>query len=101
MIVSMTKEEILHLGELARIKLSDEEVSQFTTEIDAVLAYVSQINEIVADSEVTQVVGPVHNVFRDDVITNEPGEFSEAILAEMPKTDGVFLQVKKILNSGS
>ncbi|MAZ56465.1 Asp-tRNA(Asn)/Glu-tRNA(Gln) amidotransferase GatCAB subunit C [bacterium] len=94
----MTKEEIKHLGHLSRIKLDDAQVEKFNIEIDAVLEYVSQINEIVAEGELTKTVGPVQNIFREDVITNEPGSYTEVLLDEMPEKEGDLLKVKKILN---
>ena len=95
----MTKEDVLELGEMARIKLTDEEVEKFTTEIDSILGYVSAINDIVADyGALTKKVGPVHNVFREDEVTNTPGEYTEAITAAFPDKEGPYLKVKKILN---
>ena len=94
----MTKDDVQHLASLARIKLTDAELETFATEIDAVLQYVSAINDIVADADLTKKVGPVHNVFRADAVTNEPENFTEAISNEFPDSKGRFLKVKKILN---
>jgi aspartyl-tRNA(Asn)/glutamyl-tRNA(Gln) amidotransferase subunit C len=94
----MTKEEIKHLGTLSRIKLAEEEVSQLSGEIDSILNYVGQVNEIVADTSVTKTVGPVHNVLREDTVTNGPGTYSDDLIKAFPEKDGRFLKVKKILN---
>lgn len=94
----MTKEEVLHLGNLARIKLSDSEVEKFQQEIGDIIKYVSAIDGVVKDGALEKKVGPVFNVFRDDEVTNEPESFTEDLLAEMPHKDGRYLRVKKILN---
>lgn len=94
----MTKEDILHLGTLARIKLSDEEVAVLEKEITAILEYVSAVDAVVPDGSLEKKTGAVFNVFREDEITCEPGSYTEAILAEMPERDGQYLKVKKILN---
>lgn len=94
----MTKEDILHLGNLARIRLTDTEVEAFKTDITEILGYVGSVNEIVAASGVTKTVGARYNVFRDDVVTNEPNTYTETLLNEMPERDGRYLKVKKILN---
>lgn len=94
----MTREDILHLGTLARIKLTDAEVATLTSEIESILGYVSEVNKIVADSGVTKQVGARYNVFRDDVVTNKPNEYTNTLIAEMPVRDGRYLAVKKILN---
>lgn len=95
----MTKDEVLHLSRLARIRIDDDEVEQFTTEIEAILEYVSQLNDLVTPAALEKSVGAVHNVFREDEITNTPGEYTDAIMAEAPATKGRFLEVKKILKT--
>ena len=97
----MTKEEILHLGTLARIKLNDTEAEELNTEIESILNYVGAVNDIVADKELTKAVGPVHNVFREDEITNEPGAAADEIIEAFPEKKGRHLVVKKILNPDS
>lgn len=94
----MTKEEILHLGELARIRLTDDEVQKLQGDITNILEYVGVVNDVVTDAALEKKVGVVHNVFREDEITNEPGAYTQVLLAEMPETKGKFLKVKKILN---
>jgi Asp-tRNA(Asn)/Glu-tRNA(Gln) amidotransferase C subunit len=43
------------------------------------------------------VVGARFNVFRADEVTNQPDQYTEALLAEMPQTSGRLMKVKKIL----
>lgn len=94
----MKKADILQLGSLARIRLEDSEVASFGTDIQSILAYVSKIDELVTPTDMQKKVGPVYNIFRADVVTNQPGMYSEVLLAQMPDTKGDFLRVKKILN---
>jgi aspartyl/glutamyl-tRNA(Asn/Gln) amidotransferase C subunit len=42
----ITTEEIKHLGSLARIELEDGEVASLAKEVDSILAYVGQIQEV-------------------------------------------------------
>lgn len=94
----MTKEEILHLARLARIKMSDEEVLTMQNEIQSILEYVGQVNEIVADAELTKTAGPLRNVWRADRVTNEPGAHTADLVTAFPDRAGRYLKVKKILN---
>ena len=94
----MTKEEILHLAALSRIKMSDEEVDKFKDEIQSILEYVGTVNSIVADKEVKKTPGPVRNVFRSDEVTNEPGSYTKELTEAFPDRVGPYLKVKKILN---
>ena len=95
----MTKEEIVQLSTLARITLTEDEVETLQGEISSILEYVSQIDAVVDTGAVEKKVGPVHNVFREDEVTNKPEEHTETLMAEMPKTQGRFLKVPKILQN--
>lgn len=98
--LTMTKEEILHLSSLARIRLTDEEISDLETELPKIIDYVGVVSDIAGDDvDAEPQVGARHNVLRKDEITNEPGSFTEAILKEMPETKGSFMKVKKILQT--
>ncbi|MAZ29858.1 Asp-tRNA(Asn)/Glu-tRNA(Gln) amidotransferase GatCAB subunit C [bacterium] len=94
----MTKKEVQHLARLSRIAITDEEAETFTKEIDAILEYVSEVTEVAGTDALEPTVGAVHNVFRADEVTNEPNQYTDALLAAMPETDGRFMSVKKILN---
>lgn len=95
----MEQKDIMHLANLARIKISPEEAVSLSKDIEAVLAYVSTINNITADVSLTKKVGARFNVFRDDEVTNDADEFTQALLREAPKTEGRYLKVKKILQT--
>lgn len=94
----MTKEEILHLGLLARIELTDTEAETLKDDITNILSYVGKVQEI-ADEVPPKEVGAVHNVFRSDVPTDKPGQHTEAILAQAPKRHKNYVAVKKILST--
>ena len=94
----MTREEILHLATLSRIALTEDEVVRFTNELSAILSYVGTVQELAGDEAPSEpLLGDRHNIFRQDVVTNEPDAYTEAILNEMPETEGRYLKVKKIL----
>lgn len=97
----MTKEEILHLGTLSRIRIPENEVETFHREIESILEYVSAVDKLVDAGDLEKVPGPVHNVFRDDVVTNPSGAYTKDIVDSFPKKRGNYLEVKKILNPDS
>lgn len=96
----MTVEEIQHLGDLSRLALTDAEASAFSQEIDAILAYVSQVAAIAGDGSLPKKVGVVHNVFRKDEVTVTPGSYTDVLLAAAPDRDGAYVRVKKIIDQG-
>lgn len=93
----MQKEDILRLASLARIHITDDEATHLLGDIESVLSYVSEINEITANTEITKKVGPRFNVFRDDVVTNQGDSNTETLLQEVPKRKDRYVVVKKIL----
>lgn len=94
----MTKDDIVHLGKLSRLKLSPEEIDHFTSEIDAILEYVSTLEGIVSEAAPEAKVGPRCNVWRNDEVTNEPGKYSETIIKAFPNASGRYLEVPKIIS---
>lgn len=93
----MTKEEIRTLGSLSRIALTEQEIEVFNQEIDAILEYVSVVKNIAGTEGDTKSLGARYNVLRTDEVTNAPGQYTKSMLQAMPKTNGPFLAVKKIL----
>ena len=93
----ITREDIQNLAKLARIEIPDNETQGFTREVDAILNYVSQIEASSSSKGKDSDVPLLRNVFRDDVVTNEPGEYTESLLSNAPQREGNYLEVKKIL----
>ena len=91
----ITTTDIKNLANLARIEITEEEASSLTSEIDAILSYVGQIQNAVGD--VDNTLPKLHNVMRQDVVTNETSQYTEAILQNAPSREKKYLKVKKIL----
>lgn len=91
----MTNEDILKLGELAKIEIKPEEIESFKEDFESILGYIKQIESVdvgnVSPSYLTE------NVAREDVSKNTPGEFSSELLSSAPNTENGFIKVKKIL----
>ena len=90
----MDIKDVENLAELARIELSLEEKKELLSDMDSILGYVKQIEEVkVEDIEPDY---KVYNVWREDEII--PREFShELIVSQFPESQDGFLKVKKIL----
>ena len=94
----MKREEIAHLASLSRIRVTDAELEKLEAELSSIVSYVSAISDITGDdADTAPQLGARHNVFRKDEVTNEPGDYTEALIAEMPDKDGRYMKVKKIL----
>ncbi|MEW2011963.1 MULTISPECIES: Asp-tRNA(Asn)/Glu-tRNA(Gln) amidotransferase subunit GatC [Microbacterium] len=64
----ITPDLVRHLGVLARIQLSDEEVARLTGQLDAIVDNIAKVSEV-ATPEVAATSHPIplRNVFRPDV----------------------------------
>jgi aspartyl-tRNA(Asn)/glutamyl-tRNA(Gln) amidotransferase subunit C len=87
----LTQEEVLHVAELARLSLGPEEVERFTRQLNDILGYVEQLQELdTAGVAPMSHVVPVDNVFRDDKV--QPGLDREQALKNAPaREEGAFL----------
>ncbi|MCG7417302.1 MULTISPECIES: Asp-tRNA(Asn)/Glu-tRNA(Gln) amidotransferase subunit GatC [Microbacterium] len=65
----ITPELVRHLGVLARIQLSDEEVQSLTGQLDAIVDNIAKVSEVATpDVVATSHPIPLQNVFRPDVV---------------------------------
>jgi len=93
----ITRKDVEHIAELARLKLKDEELEYFTHQLDDILAYIDQLNEI--DTENVEPLSyPIEggNVFREDIC--KPSLDREQALKNAPEQDGEFFKVPKVIS---
>ena len=94
--MKITREQVQHVARLARLSLSDDEVSMFTGQMADILAYVEKLNELDTDGIVpTSHAVPMENAFRDDVV--RPSIGAEAALANAPDRVADFFRVPKVI----
>ncbi len=95
----ITKEEIQKLAELARIQLTDSEISSLQSDVSNILEYVGQISG--PGSVGDEKIAPQHhNVMRDDIPHSEGsalGGKREALLKALPRRSGDYAVVRKII----
>ena len=91
----ITIDEVKKLADLARISVSSEEAEKLTKEVDAILGYVGQIQEVTG--EIKKTASNHRNIMREDVVTNAEGQYKKKLLNSAPSTEGEYFKVKKIL----
>ena len=80
----ISDETIEYVGILAKLELSDEEKENAKKDMGEMLDYIDKLNELdTSGVEPMSHVFPVHNVFREDVVTN--GDGSKETLANAPE----------------
>ncbi len=93
----LTRDDVLHLAQLARISLSDDEVDEFSEELSAILQYVEQLSNVdVSGLQLTNQVTGLTNVMREDVV-KDYGYAPQELLKNVPKTKDSQLRVKRMI----
>jgi len=94
--MSVSRKDVEHIAELARLKFSDKELDNFTNQLNEILTYVDKLNEL--DTEKIEPLShPVenNNVFRDDKV--RPSVSKEDALKNAPAKDENFFRVPKVI----
>ena len=64
----ITIDEVKHVANLARLAITEEEAEKFSKQLDAIITFAEQLNELDTDNvEPTSHVLEIKNVFREDV----------------------------------
>ncbi len=92
----ITRAEVRHLADLARIDLSDTELDHLAPQLSVILESIASIGEVAAgDVPPTSHPLPLTNVFREDVA--RPGLSVEEALSGAPEVEGQRFSVPRIL----
>jgi aspartyl-tRNA(Asn)/glutamyl-tRNA(Gln) amidotransferase subunit C len=98
--MALSKQEVLKVGTLSRIRLSDAEVDRFASQLSGILGYVDKLRELdTAGVEPLAHALPIHNVLRSDDV--RPGLTTEQALAAAPESDGDFFRVPRVIDDGT
>ncbi len=92
----ITREEVRHLADLARIDLDDAELDHLAPQLSVILESIASLAGVAGDDvPPTSHALPLTNVFRDDVV--EPSLGAVAALAGAPATEQQRFAVPRIL----
>jgi aspartyl-tRNA(Asn)/glutamyl-tRNA(Gln) amidotransferase subunit C len=87
---------VKRVARLARIAVSEEDAARMTGELNGILGFVEQLNEVdVTGVEPMTSVTPMAMKKRQDVVTD--GNKADDIVANAPATDRNFFQVPKVV----
>ena len=92
----ITAEEVAHVAQLARLRLTAEELELFTPQLAAVLDHARDVEALdLAGVEPTAHPLPLRNVLRDDVV--EPCLDRKEVLGQAPEVESDRFRVPRIL----
>lgn len=93
---AISRDEVAHLADLARIELSDAELDHLAPQLSVILESVASIGGVAGDDvPPTSHPLPITNVFRDDIVV--PGLSAEEALAAAPAAEQQRFSVPRIL----
>lgn len=97
--MALTREQVTHVAELAKLKLTQAEIDLFQKQLSAVLDDVARLDELDTDHiPPTAAVLPLHNVMRAD--RRRPSWPRDEMLANAPDHKEGYVKVKVVLEQG-
>ncbi|BBI35252.1 Asp-tRNA(Asn)/Glu-tRNA(Gln) amidotransferase subunit GatC [Cohnella abietis] len=94
--MSITRNDVEHVANLARLELSEQEKEQFEGQLNAILKYAEKLNQLDTDGiEPTSHVLPLANVMRDDKV--KPSLPIEKVLLNAPEDEDGHFKVPAVL----
>ncbi len=94
-----TAEDIVKLAALSRLRVPEADLPQMTRELDAILAYVGQLESLdLSSGGDVSVLSEVKNVMRTDDHPHEGGIFTQVLAEQFPEREGDALVVKQIIS---
>jgi len=93
----ITSEDVLKVAKLARLDLAEDEVELYTNQLEKILGYFEQLEEVDTSNVLpTTRAVEVVNVVRDDTVFST--NVREELLDQGPQREGDFFRVPKILS---
>ena len=92
----ISAEQVKYVANLARLAITDEETEKFTKQLDAIITFAEQLNELDTEGvEPTYHVLDMKNVLREDV--PQQGLTQEEVLKNAPEHQDGQIKVPSIL----
>lgn len=93
----ITLDEVKHVANLARLAITEEEAEKFTKQLDAIISFAEELNELDTENvEPTSHVLDIKNVLRED--TAKPGLPVEDVLKNAPEQESGQIKVPAIID---
>jgi aspartyl-tRNA(Asn)/glutamyl-tRNA(Gln) amidotransferase subunit C len=95
--MALTRDEVLHVAKLARVGLTDDDVTRFQHQLSDILAHFDVLQRFdTADVPPTTYSLPLQNVMADDIPT--PSLTPAEVLANAPDSQDGLLKVRAVLD---
>jgi aspartyl-tRNA(Asn)/glutamyl-tRNA(Gln) amidotransferase subunit C len=100
MSAKVTVEDVERVAELAHLKLAPDEVGPMLRDLNAILDYIAELNELDTSNvlplaQVSEIASDAVPALRADQLV--PSLDRAVVMAQAPETDGVFFKVPKVI----
>ncbi len=94
--MSLDPATVRRIASLARIRVEEDEVARLQSELNGILGWIEQLNEVNVDG-IAPLAGGAQMALRlrEDAVTD--GNYPEKILANAPDREGNFFAVPKVV----
>ena len=94
--MSVDKDTVKRIARLARIRVAEDQLETYQGELNAILGFVEQLNEVdVSGVEPMTSVTPMALRRREDKVTD--GSYAERIVTNAPLSEDNFFMVPKVV----
>lgn len=94
--MEVSKEEILHIANLAQLNLKDDEIDKYILNLQEILNFANIVNNApVEDLDITIGANEAKNVFRKDEV--KVFEDNKALFANAPSEEGNMFKIPKVI----
>lgn len=94
--MSVDASTVKRIARLARIRIEEDEIASYQEELNAILGFVEQLQEVSVEGvEPMTSVTPMTLRRRDDLITD--GGYAEKIVSNAPLSEDNFFMVPKVV----
>ena len=95
--MTISKEEIMHIANLADLNLTDKEIEGYAKDMNEILEFANTINSV-DTTEAKETIGTnsKYNVFRKDEVKNF--ENREKLLQNAPSNEDGMFHIPKVIN---
>lgn len=95
--MQVSKEEILHIANLADLQIDENEVDTYLKNLEEILNFANIVNKApVEDLDITIGANEAKNIFRKDEI--KIFEDNEALLKNAPEKENNMFKIPKVIN---
>ncbi len=94
----LSKEQVLHVANLARLSVNEEEIDKYGKQLADILTEIDKIINVDIDTNGEILIGPTmnNNTYSEDVVGNMLTK--EEVLKNVPHKKGDFVSVPRVIN---